>query len=61
MHLLNPNEYLNQLVKANLTGKMSINDPEDIEDQATGFLNRRKKNSKHLKKFSSYKVMYPPV
>lgn len=56
---LNPDEYLNQDVKANLTGKMRMNDPDDIEDQVTDFLNRRKKNSKQVKKYFHHpKVMY---
>lgn len=56
---LNPDEYLNQDVKASLTGKMRMNDADDLEQQVTDFMNQRKKDCKQVCKYFNHpKVMY---
>jgi hypothetical protein len=47
---LNPDEYLNQDVKASLTGKMRMNDNDDLEQQVTDFMNHRMKNRNQVKR-----------
>jgi transposase len=56
---LNPDEYLNQDVKASLTGKMRMNDNDDLEQQVTDFMNHRKKDRNQVKRYFHHpKVMY---
>lgn len=56
---LNPDEYLNQDVKASLTGKMRMNDADDLEEQVTDFMNCRKKDTNQVRKYFHHpKVMY---
>jgi transposase len=56
---LNPDEYLNQDVKASLSGKMRMDGISDLEEQVTDFMNSRKKNTHQVKKYFHHpKVKY---
>ena len=56
---LNPDEYLNQDLKANIVGKIKMNSPEDLKKGVVKFLNKRKKDPKQVKKYFHHpKVKY---
>jgi transposase len=56
---LNPDEYLNQDLKANITGKVSLESVEDLKKGVAKFMNRRKRNPGQVKKYFHHpKVRY---
>lgn len=56
---LNPDEYLNQDLKANITGKISMNSSDDLKKGVKNFMNKRKRNPEQVKKyFHHHKVKY---
>jgi len=56
---LNPDEYLNQDLKANIVGKVKMNSQEDLKNGIVKFLNRRKRNPDQVKKYFRHpKVKY---
>ena len=56
---LNPDEYLNQDIKANIIGKIKMNSQQDLKDGLIKFMYKRKRNPKQVKKyFSHVKVKY---
>jgi transposase len=52
---LNPDEYLNQDLKANIVGKVRMNAQDDLKKGVVNFLNRRKRNPKQIKKYFHHK------
>lgn len=48
---LNPDEYLNQDLKANIVGKIKMNSHEDLKKGVVSFLRRRKRHPKQIKKY----------
>lgn len=56
---LNPDEYLNQDLKANIVGKIKMTSQEDLKKGVVSFLNKRKRNSNQVKKYFHHpKVKY---
>ena len=52
---LNPDEYLNQDLKASIVGKVRMNSQNDLKKGVVNFLNRRKRNPKQIKKYFHHK------
>lgn len=52
---LNPDEYLNQDIKANIVGKVKMNGPDDLKKGIVSFLNKRKRNPKQIRKYFHHK------
>lgn len=52
---LNPDEYLNQDLKASIVGKVRMNTQEDLKKGVVNFLNRRKRNPKQIKMYFHHK------
>jgi transposase len=48
---LNPDEYLNQDLKANIVGKVKMNSQHDLKDGIVKFLNKRKRDPNQIKKY----------
>lgn len=56
---LNPDEYLNQDLKANITGKISMTTVDDIKKGVKKFMYKRKRNPSQVRKyFHHHKVKY---
>lgn len=56
---LNPDEYLNQDLKANIVGKIKMNSQDDLKKGVMKFLNKRKRNPKQVKMYFHHpKVKY---
>jgi transposase len=56
---LNPDEYLNQDLKVNITGKVSMTSVEDLKNGVRKFMNKRKSDPAQVKKyFHHQKVKY---
>lgn len=56
---LNPDEYLNQDLKANIVGKIRMHSQEDLKKGVLKFLNKRKRNPQQVKKYFHHpKVRY---
>lgn len=56
---LNPDEYLNQDIKANIVGKIKMNSQEDLKKGLLNFLNRKKRKPGQIKKYFHHdKVRY---
>ena len=56
---LNPDEYLNQDLKVNITGKVSLESVDDLKKGVAKFMHRRKKDPKQVKKYFHHpKVRY---
>ena len=56
---LNPDEYLNQDLKVNITGKISMNTSDELKRGVRNFMYKRKRNPLQVKKyFHHYKVKY---
>lgn len=56
---LNPDEYLNQDLKVNITGKVSMKNVDDLKKGVVRFMRKRKRSPKQVKKyFHHHKVQY---
>lgn len=56
---LNPDEYLNQDLKANITGKISMTTSDELKKGVRNFMNKRKRNPLQIKKYFHHnKVKY---
>lgn len=56
---LNPDEYLNQDLKVNITGKVSMIGPDDLKKGVTDFMKKRKRKPEQVKKYFKHpKVRY---
>lgn len=52
---LNPDEYLNQDLKANVVDKIKMNEQADLEKSAENFLNKRRRNPEQVKKYFNHR------
>lgn len=56
---LNPDKYLNQDLKANITGKIHMKNPDDLKNGVTDFMKKRKSKPNQIKKYFQHpKVKY---
>ena len=56
---LNPDEYLNQDLKINITNKIALSDQNELKKGVEKFMNKRKRNPKQVKKYFHHpKVRY---